>query len=385
MSALIGIAGLDEMQRIQAAHTGLNITGEEPVKTSKRLGDQAAVSAWQRGAWFADYSYVVRRARSGVAWREGREGVFGPSRRLPLLLDSCGYRREISRTAPQWAHAFDRYLAAIEQVKPDGFAAWDYPLDRQRSLDYLRRMAGIFPGDERLWPVFSIRWTWRDDAPSWVQMPGWMGSKLVDWIPLTRTQRAYPDSRLELWARRAVANALLVASDPDFRWMAERFGRVMIGGMINGPCARAARHLFFAVLCKLFPTVQFWGLGQANYVVVNGLARFGLLDQVWLDGSWWIKDAAAERFALLEEGMLTVLSLETSRSERAKTGVARRSFFSIQELMAANLRSLLAAYQGLWAWPQVNLDSLDLATAQFLKPHFQEAAEQLTLFAESIP
>jgi len=119
-------------------------------------------------------------------------------------------------------------------------------------------------------------------------------------------------------------------------------------------------------------------------LVVNGLGMMGLLDRVYTDGSWWIKDATAERFAIVEDGLITMLSLETKRrrGERRVKRKRRESFFTLIEMMAANLRSLLAAYEGLWTWPPpepLPVDLLDADQAQELKGRFQAAQLELGL------
>ncbi len=270
-------------------------------RNSARLGDRAAREAWRKGVWFADFTYVASPfAGDGqnITWRKGREYVFGRHyRTLPFFIDSCGYRREITGTAPRWAHNFNQYVAAIELLDPDGYAAWDYPQDRTETMAYLHRLRSIFPDDStdgRMWPVFSIRWSWCDHVHlDYSRLPGWAGQSMASLIPLTRTQRKFKEETRERWARQAIANALKLAVDQDFLWMVEKFGQVMIGGMVGGPCPRMARHLFAATLCHLFPGVKFWLLGQANFAVINGLGRMGLLDRVWSDGTWYIKDAAA--------------------------------------------------------------------------------------------
>jgi hypothetical protein len=338
--------------------------------SSERLGDRVARRGWSAGVWFADFTYLTTR---DMRWRRGREVVFGRRyRELPLFVDSCGYRREISGTAPHWAHDFDVYPAALELLDPDGYVAWDYPDDRQRTLEVLRKLAAIFPGDERLWPVFSVRWTWDDAAHlSFAKAPGWAGGELARFIPLTRTQRPYKRETRERWARQAIANALIVAEDADFRWMAETFGKIMVGGLIRSRCARMARHLFAATVASIFPDLELWLLGQANFAVVNGLGMLGYLDRVSVDGSWWLRDATADRFAILENQLITMLSLE---------GKAR-SFFTLIELMAANLRSLLAAYAGEIEWPPMHMpvNLVDLDQRRELKRHYRVAATQLRL------
>jgi hypothetical protein len=358
-------------------------------RDSNRMGDRAARDGWKRGVWFADFTYVCTPyeatgnggyAHNGaLVWRNGREAVFGrQGRDLPLFIDSCGYRRAITGTAPAWARPFDVYPAAIELLDPDGYAAWDDPHDRGRTLDALRELMALFPNDvanRRMWPVFSLRWTWDDDAHlDFARLPGWAGKSLAYLIPLNRTQRQFNESTRERWARQAIANALVMAQDPDFRQMIDTFGRVMIGGMVGSKCPRMARHLFAATLCSLFPGVHFWLLGQANFAVTNGLGMLGLLDQVWLDGSWWIKDATAERFAIVEDGLITMLSLESNHR--------MQSFFTLIEMMAANLRSLLAAYEGMWSWPPpepLPVDLLDVDQAIELKTRLQAAQMELGL------
>jgi hypothetical protein len=351
------------------------------------LGDRAAAGAWERACWFADFSYIVRTSQDGtISWRAGREDVFSKNiRRLPLLLDSAGFRRELTGTAPRWAHDFQNYLAAIELINPEGFAAWDYPQNRERSLEALREMEAVFPDDERLWPVYSVRWIWSDTAALLCrQIPGWAGQNLAYLFPLNRTQQQHSSSQRDRWVRAAMANAMITAGDPAFRRMVEKHGKVMIGGMVQGPCARGARHVFLVTLANLFPEAEFWGLGQANYSVVNGLGRLGMLENIWLDGSWYIQDARASRFAIIENNLLTMLSLETRPNKRTKESERSESFFTLNEMMAANLRSLLAAYSGMWTWPVLDWPDLPLSPitpgqAELLKPYFMAAELELNI------
>jgi hypothetical protein len=409
-TAAIGMAGLDRNGFAEMAQGAVAQNIVSPAafqqrdqalsdlgKESTRLGDVAAREAWRRGVYFADYTYIsTPYSRSGnggyssngeMGWRERRDDVFGrPARTLPLFLDSCGFRR-MTGTAPQWAQQLDTYLGAIELIDPDGYASWDYPMDRVASMSALRQMMAALPADVtngRMWPVFSIRWTWADDAHlSFNRLPGWSSRNLADLVPLTRTQRQFKSDTRELWARQAIANALVLAADPDFRWMVKTFGRIMIGGMVKHKSNRMARHLIAAVLCELFPDAQFWLLGQANFATVNGLGRMGLLDRVSTDGSWWILDSTCERFAVVEDGLITMMSLETQakrKGERRKK--ERQSFFTLPEMMAANLRSLLSAAAGLWTWPPpepLPLDLLDVDQAFELKSRYQAAQMELGL------
>jgi hypothetical protein len=276
------------------------------------------------------------------------------------------------------------YPQAVELMDPDAYASWDYPQDRARSMEHLHDLMATFPADVesgRMWPVFSIRWTWEKEAHRrFGKLPGWAGTQLASLIPVTRTQAPTTARTREAWARQAIANALLVAQDSDFRWMAERFGRVMLGGMVGGPCPRAARHLFAATLAKAFPDVQFWLLGQANFAVINGLGMLGLLDQVWTDGTWYLKDATAERFAVVEDGLIVMNNIGVGRGKRGEK--RRESLFTIVEMMAANLRSILAAYQGLWTWPPpepLPLDLMDIEQVLDMKERFQAAQLELGL------
>src|SRR6266536_205112 len=81
---------------------------------------------------------------------------------------------------------------------------------------------------------------------------------------------------------------------------------------------------------------------QASAMLLNGLGQLGLLDRISTDGSWWIHHACTEQFAVLQGGLLKSLRL---------THTGSSSFFTLLELMAANLRSLLSAYAGLWTFP----------------------------------
>jgi hypothetical protein len=408
----VGVAGLDRVSHAQmAADTDATNTHGRGLDTadalrqrdgrlesladgSERIGDMAARRAWRRGVWFADFTYITTPyaptdnggyAHTGaIQWRNGRASTFSrATRSLPLFLDSCGYRREMTRTAPQWAMEFDVYPAAIEAIDPDGYAAWDYPTDRQATLKALDAMSHIFPDDGRLWPVFSIRWTWDDNAHlSFAQLPGWASMRFADMIPLNGTQRFVGEEARERMVRQAIANALVMAADKDFRMMVERYGKVMLGGMVGCKCNRMARHIFTAVLCELFPDVQFWLLGQANFAVVNGLGRLGLLDRVWTDGTWWLSDAVSERFAYVEDGLITMHSFEAPREKDGKRRRRSHTFFTLTEMMAANLRSILAAYEGLWVWPPpeplpVNLS--DAAQVAALRGRYQAAQLELGL------
>jgi hypothetical protein len=289
-----------------------------------RLGDRAAATGWQHGVYFADYSYVVCTNAGGedgqdLRWRKGREDVFGrPSRILPLFLDSTAYHRWTG-TVPGWV-SFDSYLQAIELTDPDGFAAYDVIGDQAESVRNFDAMTAMGFGSERgCFPVYHVR-------PRWDPRASVTG---LVW-------RNVPEA-----ARCAVANARRAAADPVMRYYAGRSQLIGLGGMVRGPIPRDVRHYYIAELARQLPDHQFWGLGQANFKVVNGLGAMGLLDRVWTDGTWWILDAACERFAVVMDGIIQMHSLE---------GIAH-SFFTITECMAANLRSLLAAYAGLWTWP----------------------------------
>ena len=84
------------------------------------------------------------------------------------------------------------------------------------------------------------------------------------------------------------------------------------------------------------------GNWQASAMVINGLGQLSLLGRVSTDGSWWIHHARTEQFAVLQGGLLKSIRLTHTGAE---------SFFTLLELMAANLRSLLSAYAGLWVFP----------------------------------
>jgi len=91
----------------------------------------------------------------------------------------------------------------------------------------------------------------------------------ADLIPLSRTQQAIAPARRDEMVRRAIAKAVAIDKDPDFRWMMDTFGRVMAGGLNKSRAApkaevdRPARHIVAAVLQHLNPACHFWYLGRA--------------------------------------------------------------------------------------------------------------------------
>ena len=108
-------------------------------------------------------------------------------------------------------------------------------------------------------------------------------------------------------------------------------------------------------------------------MVVNCLGQLGLLDRVASDGAWWIHHARTEQFAVVQDGLLKSVRL---------THTGASSFFTLLELMAANLRSLLSAYAGLWTFPapaEVPTDMSDPDVCLELRRRLVPA--QLELFA----
>lgn len=368
LKASFGVAGIKDSTTLRASYGVAGNLGsttraelpdllEPPRSTDRtRLGDRAAAEGWKHGVYFADYTYVVCTADRGrgeqLRWRSGREPIFGPGRMLPLYLDSTAYRRWTG-TAPRWA-SLDSYLQAIELVQPQGYAAYDVIGDQVQSVRYFNDMAAIGYGPDRgCFPVYHVRPRWSDRLS--MVGSGWNG---------------LPED-----ARCAVANAQRAASDPVMQYYAGKNRLIGLGGMVKGPCPRDVRHYYIAELCRLYPDHQFWALGQANFKVVNGLGRMGLLERVWTDGTWWILDAACERFAVVMDGEIKMLSLEG----------AAASFFTITECMAANLRSLMSAYAGLWEWPPpdpIPLDQNDPLEARELYERMHAA--QLKLFGDDV-
>jgi hypothetical protein len=368
--ASFGVAGVKDASTLRGAQHGIagNLSStvrphlpamlQPPTYTKRnRLGDQAAQIGWQHGVYFADFSYVVCTDDRGkgkiLRWRKGRDQVFSrDARRLPLFLDSTAYRRWTG-TCPRWV-SFDVYLQAINLIDPDGFAAYDVIGDQAQSVKYFDTMVAMGYGPGRgCFPIYHVRPAWRDDA----------------------TVTGLPWRNIPAAARCAVANARIAARDPVMKYYARKSRLIGLGGMVRGPIPRDFRHYYIAELCRLLPDHQWWGLGQANFKVVNGLGAMGLLNRVWTDGTWWILDAACERFAVIMDGQIKMHSLE---------GVAR-SFFTITECMAANLRSLLSAYAGLWEWPPPDplpLDQHDEAESQELFSRFHQA--KLELFGEDV-
>lgn len=340
--ARIGVAGVDRPALAKLAVAGVNtaplqkaalgvagnwssplraemdqITRKPPKIGANRLGDQAALQGWDRGVLFCDYQYLTcPDGPDRMRWRQAfRHGFALEHRSLPLYLDSGAYRRW-SGQAESW-DSLKRYLQAIDLMKPQGYMAYDTFGDVQASLQGFEQMVAL--GYSPI-PVWQFRQAWDDKAETLVRDPyGVLNSE----------------------ARAGIANARLAAKDPVLQHLCGRCHLVAIGGMAQSRVPRRARVHYIRELCRLFPDQQFWFLAQASETIINGIGQFGLLDRVWVDGSWWIHNARAERMAIMKGGLIRSIYLE---------GQAR-SFFTMSEMMASNLRALLGAYSGLWTFP----------------------------------
>jgi hypothetical protein len=317
IAASVGIAGVNT-RPLHAATLGIagnwgstlrphleQITACAPLVNGTRLGDRAAKACWAHACYLLDYTYVTcpDRASRSLRYRSGFASLCAPETRpLPVYLDSAAYR-EAARTAPAWS-SYTRYCQAIELIRPDGAMARDVLGNQDASRAGYERLCRDGYGDVVI--------------PVWQARPAWDPS------------------------RDAASNGRLASQDPTLHAYADRAPVVAIGGLVHGPCPRAARHLYLAELVRAFPDTHFWALGQASAMVVNGLGQLGLLDHVSTDGSWWIHHARTEQFAVVQDGLLKSLRL---------THTGASSFFTLLELMAANLRSLLSAYAGLWTFP----------------------------------
>jgi hypothetical protein len=165
-----------------------------------------------------------------------------------MFVDSAAYR-ELTGGAPSWS-SYSRYCETIDLVQPDGAMAKDTVGYQDASRLGYERMC---------------RDRYRDlTIPVWQIMPSCVAGLSVE------------------------TNVYLASHDPVLRFYCDRAPLVAIGGLNQSPCRRSERHLYLETLCRAFPDVQLWGLGQANPVEVNGLGCTGLLDHVWVDGSWWI-------------------------------------------------------------------------------------------------
>jgi hypothetical protein len=326
---------------------------------SAHLGDRAASRCWARAVFLLDYTYLVcplGRGAGGpgaVRYRPGFRRLCDPAtRRLPVYLDSAAYREAVG-TAPSWS-SYERYRQAIELVRPDGALAKDVLGDQDASRAGFERLRSDGFGALVI-PVWQCRPSWDDRAGT----------------PLGRGYGAVTAGSDA--ARAAIANARLAARDPVLRAYCAAAPLVAIGGLVRGPCPRAVRHLYLAELCRHLPETRLWGLGQASATVVNGLGQLGLLDRVFTDGTWWVHHARTEQLAVLQDGLVRSIRL---------THTGARSFFTLAELMASNLRALLSAYAGLWTFPapaEVPTDLRDEDARLELRRRLD--AVQLDLFA----
>jgi hypothetical protein len=322
MTAFLGIAGVNTRPLMVASNPSpkLAIAGNwgstlrphvervvtpTPSLSRSRVADRAGASTWDHACYLLDYCYLCcpDRVTKAMRYRPGFAELCAPeTRKLPLYLDSAAFR-EFMGTAPRWS-GYERYCEAIDLTRPDGAMAKDVVGNQPASLAGYERMCAD---------------GYRDVAiPVWQVMPEWISALSVE------------------------DNARHAARDPILRAYCDRSPLVAVGGLNQSPVRRGERHRYLEVLCRAFPETQFWGLGQANPAVVNGLGMAGLLDRVWVDGSWWIHDARAEQLAVLEDGLVKTIKL-------TRTGA--QSFFPLLTLMTSNLTSLLGAYAGLWTFP----------------------------------
>lgn len=370
--ASLGIAGLDRVAKASVAIAGnmsstlrevarQNLLTKRTPLSKKRLGDVAAARTWERALWFPDFTYLVCTNRDGgIQWRNEREAMFGAEARaafaeevgapVRLFLDSSAYRR-FTKEAPPWA-TYENYLRAIDLVRPDAYMAYDVFGDSEASLRGYERMVAEGYG-ARCIPVWPITASWDNRA-----------SDTLHRSMAGATERV----------RAAIANARRAVQDPVFRYMAARSPLIAIGAMVQGPCPREVRHIYFAELCRLLPDHQFWGMGQASHVVINGLKQYGLLDRVWLDGSWWILHAMTDQIAVIQNGLIKSIDLR---------GSGTYTTFKAAELMACNLRSATAAYLDLYSSPgppEVPTEVHDMDAMQDLKRRITEDLQQSDLW-----
>lgn len=306
----LGIAGVNTL-RLHAATLGIagnwgtTLRARSPFKSSRRLGDRAAAACWARACYFLDFTYITcpDRATRALRYRSGFARMCAPeTRTLPVYLDSGAFRQAVG-TAPSW-NSYTRYCEALDLVRPDGAMARDVLDDQVASREGYDRLCSDGYRD-----VVS---------PVWQARPAWQQGQ------------------------DAAANGQFAARDPTLRAYVDRAPMVAIGGLVQGPCPRAMRHLYLAELARAFPDTRFWALGQASAMVINGLGQLGLLERISSDGSWWLHHARTEQFAVVQNGQLKSLRL---------THTGAQGFFTLAEMAAANLRSLLSAYVGLWSFP----------------------------------
>lgn len=328
-----------------------NSRHEEP------LGDRAAREGISRCVFLEDVFWTnCTDAEGRVIWRKGRDAMFGPGRRrLPLYMDSGAYRRHTSikrLTAPQkktrrprpisvsgnkkkedwkpapppaWSLSYDHYVEAILLNQPEGFMSWDTIDNNQASFQGYQRMMNddrLAPFIDRIIPVYQIGEVWSKTALLLEPVPYRMGSENI---------------------RSVVANAQQIFKDPVFQYYLSRHKLIAFGGLVNHKDSeRAARWALFKEIARLCPDHHFWGLGMASPMIINGLGPEGLLDRIWLDGTWWILNATTQRFATLQEGQIRVFFPK---------GAGFEDFGTTTEFMAKNLRALAAGYAGSFKWP----------------------------------
>lgn len=327
LKARVGVAGVDTRPLLHLARVGVagnwspgmmqQVLREVRALDRKRLGDRVAQEGWKHGVLFLDYTYtVVPNGSRSVRWRPVYAGGWGPEERPINLFYDCGSYRIWTGKSPRW-NTRERYCQAIAFARPDGYMSFDVYGDAQRSFDNYQWM--LAQGYEP-YPVYHFHHLWDPRAE----------------VPLHRSWGRVSDAE-----GVAIANARRVLKDPILRYMANRSSIVAIGGMVQGPVPREARGAFLAEVQRNLG-VQLWALGQASGPVLNRLARYGVLDDIWTDGTTWLHHARTGQFYVVADGELKNVKL---------TGSAM-SLFTLSEMAAANIRALLGYYGRMWTWPE---------------------------------
>lgn len=249
-------------------------------------------------------------------WLPNFELIYGVKhRRLPVFMDSCFVQVYLKGSMPLRDRTLEKTIRAAEIIEPDMLFNHDEPDPArcQRNFVVLRDRFG-----DKVIPVLQVPAHWQ------------VGLSI-----------------------RANAKAMVKSAEWNFYEKLIGPGGIIALGGLNGFTALPREHraeLAWWVCDYTGFERPIWLLGQASFVVLNGLGRFlisrgplkgqRLLKLVYSDGATWLLDATLNRMVVLHDHpngqLLHMLHLRDNT----------RHFFSTEDCMAANLRAQIAAYRG---------------------------------------
>ncbi|MBU1749707.1 MAG: hypothetical protein KKA73_18640 [Chloroflexi bacterium] len=304
------------------------LTGEELTRASGGVGLLAAYGLWRAGY---------------------------PRHGVPLRFDSEAYRARRGT----YRRRFAAYCTAIDEHRPDSYAAWDYipgTVLTEADLDWLPHQTR---GEYAHLVGHAI-------APE-------VAYALTDLGLAALEDRGY--APIPVWQVRGYdrhvspeTNAAVHAGDPTLRCLCAAYPTVAVGGLVRGPVPLSQplagvepdpangglrhrcspiRGRYLVALMQSFPGVRFWLMGQGNDLVLNELARHpAIMERVEVDTTRWLHAAVCSDLLLVHDGQLVTLFTRKLRSPDQRRQGPWQHFFPRAELMRCNIRTYAAWANG---------------------------------------